>query len=78
MALQNRVAILTQQLQVRRTLTLGMYEVEKNDHNHNIRKTWLDSNIFCDFFIAGLGEKAQTGGGYIPLPFTGSCTGQLD
>lgn len=29
MALQNRVAILTQQLQVRRTLTLGMYEVEK-------------------------------------------------
>lgn len=36
-----------------------------------------DSNIFCDL-LAGLGEKAQAGGDYIPLPFTGSCTGQLN
>lgn len=29
-------------------------------------------------FFAGLGEKAQTGGGCIPFPFIGSCTGQLN
>lgn len=38
MALQNRIATLTQQLQVRRTLTRGMYEVLMN---------WL---VSIDFF----------------------------
>ena len=71
-ALQNRIAILSQQLQVRRALAPGMYEM-RNKYDVFLQTL---RDIFCDLF-AGLGEKAQTGGDYIPLPFTGSCTGQF-
>lgn len=72
MALQNRISILAQQLQVRGGCPQRCLK-EKN-----MMPESPGFRAFKHFLVTGLGEKAQTGCGYISLSSPGGCAGEVD